>query len=635
MKKLFTGGHYKIFLVRMLFVFALFTLTRILFFIFNKGHFNEIVFTDFIYILLAGLRFDTSAIIAFYSVFIIQSIIPFHLKHRNFYQIILLIIYTITTAIAMAGNLLDCAYFRYTFSRTTSDIFNVLGLGSDFSILFTQYLKDFWYIFLIWIFLTILSVLFFLKTKVVEVKIQSLQNIFSAYIKELFIFIILIAICIVGIRGGFQLRPITIMTAGQYTSAKNVALVLNTPFIIMKTIDKHGVKNNKYFNDIDLNKIYSPIHNYYKKNCTCKKNNIVIIVLESFSKEYIGELNKNLDNGNYKGYTPFLDSLIKQSLYFPNAYANGKRSIESIPSIFAGIPSLINDAYITSMYSGNNIMSLASTLHNLGYSSAFFHGGTNGTMGFDVFAKLAGFDNYYGRSEYNNEKDYDGKWGIYDEEFLQFIANKLDAYSQPFIAGVFTLSSHHPYKIPEKYLSKFPEGKLSIFKSILYTDFALKKFFEKISKKSWFDSTLFIITADHTSESEFPQYQTQSGIYAIPLLFYKHNSNIKGENKNIVQQTDIMPSILDYMNYNKNFIAFGESVFDTSDVHFAINYINETYQFFYKNYIYIFDIKKDLLMKNDLLKKQTTIAKEIENRLKAVIQSYSQRLIKNDMYVSN
>ncbi|MFA4852231.1 MAG: sulfatase-like hydrolase/transferase [Bacteroidales bacterium] len=640
MKKLLSGGHYKIFLARILFAFILFTLTRILFFIFFHEHFGEIGFGDFMLIIFYGLRFDLSAIIVFYSIFIFFSIIPFHLKSKRIYQTMLLVIFIIPTAIAMAGNLLDCVYFGFTLSRTTADIFNVIALGSDFSTLLPQYIRDFWYAFLIWVVLILLAVLFFLKTKIVSVKTKTGSKLLLAYLKESLFFIIISAIGIIGVRGGFQLRPISIMTAGQYASAKNVALVLNTPFTIMKTFGKSGVKNVEYFDNKTLDKIYSPVHLYLKKDHPQKKNNVIVIVLESFSKEYIGELNKNLDDGRYKGYTPFLDSLIRESLVFTNAYSNGKRSIESIPAILAGIPSLMNDAYITSMYSGNNINSLATTLNENGYTSAFFHGGTNGTMGFDNFSKLAGFDRYYGRSEYNNEKDFDGKWGIYDEEFLQYAADKLDQTTQPFIAAIFTLSSHHPYKIPDKYLSKFPKGKRTIHQSIMYTDFALKKFFQKISQKPWFDSTLFVITADHTSESLYPQYQTRSGMYAVPILFYQHNSNLKGENKMIVQQTDIMPSILDYLNFNKKFIAFGESVFDTSALHFAINYVNETYQLIYKNYALIFDgtsgisfynIEKDSLMKIDLHSTFPSEEKELERKIKAIIQSYNLRLIKNEM----
>jgi len=419
-------------------------------------------------------------------------------------------------------------------------------------------------------------------------------------------------------------------------------LVLNTPFAIIKTLGKSNIKDIKYFDEKTSDSIFSPVHNYYKKNNAIKRNNVVVLILESFGKEYIGELNKDNGDNTYKGYTPFLDSLITESLVFTNAYANGKHSIEGIPAALAGIPSLMNDAYITSAYAGNNINSLATLLKTKGYYSAFFHGGTNGTMGFDDFIKHSGFDKYFGRTEYNNEKDYDGKWGIFDEEFLQFVADKLDKCCKPFISGIFTLSSHHPYTIPKKYSGKFPKGILPIHQSIEYADFSLRKFFKTMSQKPWFDSTLFVIVADHTSESFYPQYQTRSGMYEIPIIFYQHNSNLKGENETITEQSDIMPSILDYLNYDKPFVAFGESVFDSSDFHFAVNYTNETYQLIYKNYSFIFDgklavsmydIKKDEFLKNNIIGSIPETQKEIERKLKAIIQSFDQRVMKNKMIV--
>ena len=587
-----------------------------------------------------GLKFDLSAIVCCYSLFIFLSIIPFHLKHTNVYQKVLKIIFVVSSAIAISGNLLDCGYFKFTFSRTTADIFNVLGEGSDFFTLLPQYIVDFWYLFLIWIFLIVSSLLFFNKTKVVIKSDDRIKNLYFIYIKDFFIFIIIGALSVIGFRGGLQLRPVSIMNAGNYTSSKNSALVLNTPFSIIKTLGKSKIKDIKYFDDKTLDTIFSPVHNYYRKNKVVKKNNVVVLILESFGKEYIGELNKANNDNNYKGYTPFLDSLIKESIVFTNAYANGKRSIEAIPAALAGIPSLMNDAYITSAYAGNNINSLATILKTKGYYSAFYHGGTNGTMGFDDFIKHSGFDNYFGRTEYNNEKDFDGKWGIFDEEFLQFVANKFDKCPKPFVSGIFTLSSHHPYTIPKKYTGKFQKGILPIHQSIEYADFSLRKFFKTMLQKPWFDSTLFVIVADHTSESFYPQYQTRSGMYEIPIIFYQHNSKLKGKCETVAEQSDIMPSILDYLNYDKPFVAFGESVFDSSSFHFAVNYTNETYQLIYKNYSFVFDgksavamydINKDRFLKNNIIGSIPETQKEIERKLKAIIQSFNQRVMKNKM----
>ena len=209
------------------------------------------------------------------------------------------------------------------------------------------------------------------------------------------------------------------------------------------------------------------------------------------------------------GEKPISTDFIKEWREFilQNAYANGKRSIEGIPAIIGGIPALLSDPFITSAYSSNTITTIPSLLKQKGYTSTFFHGGTNGTMGFDNFSRSSGFDHYFGRTEYDNDDDFDGSWGIYDEPFLQQAALEIDKMKLPFLAVLFTLSSHHPYKIPDKYVNQFPEGTLPLHQSIAYADFSLKRFFETALKMSWFSNTLFVITADHTSSTELKAKQ--------------------------------------------------------------------------------------------------------------------------------
>ncbi len=628
------GSYFKIFLIRIGFVYIAFSIARLLFYIFNYSHFSSISFSELLSILFFGLRFDTVSIIAINGLFILLSIIPFSEKFGRYYQRTLLIIFVVFNSIGMAANMLDCGYFKFTLTRSTADLFNVLGLGNDFSLLFWQYVKDFWYLFLIWIGFIILFYFIFKKTQLLyRVSDKNLKISKIAFIKKIIVALLVIFSGIVGIRGGLQLRPIGIVTAGNYTTSTSISLVLNTPFTMIKTIGKSGLSEKEYFKESVATSYFSAVK---KPSCKAiKKDNIVIIILESFSKEYIGGLN------NYEGYTPFLDSLMNESFVFTNAFANGKRSIEGIPAILSGIPSLMNEAYITSVYSGNSIESIASLLKSKGYNSSFFHGGTNGTMGFDNYVNMAGFNSYYGRTEYNNEKDFDGKWGIYDEPFLKYFAGKLSSTPQPFFSCIFTLSSHHPYSIPEKYKNKFKPGKLEIQQSIRYTDFSLKKFFDSASHSSWFDSTLFVITADHTSESEYPEYQTRYGMYKLPLIFYKHNSNFKGKSDIAAQQIDIMPTILDYLGYDSPYICFGNNLFDTINCfHFAVNYADETYQIIADDYALFFNgsnatalynVKKDKLMTKNIISLNKEENIKLSNTLKAFIQTYNYRMIRNKL----
>jgi uncharacterized sulfatase len=251
----------------------------------------------------------------------------------------------------------------------------------------------------------------------------------------------------------------------------------------------------------------------YKQAGPFRKKNVVVIILESFSKEFT-----KLTPG--KSYTPFLDSLMDHSLTFTNAFSNGLHSSEGIPAVIAGIPSLMSEYFTTSVYSTNTITSMPSVLKKEGYVSEFFHGATDGSMSFDIFAKSAGYDRYFGRAEFNDERYYDGNWGIFDEPFFQFFARGLDTLQQPFFASIFSVTSHAPYPIPEKYKNRFVNDGLPIHPCIEYTDMAVRHFFDSVRNKEWFKNTLFVITPDHCSPmSSTSYYANGTGRYQIPLIF--------------------------------------------------------------------------------------------------------------------
>lgn len=630
--------HTFVFLKRIGIAFLIFFLCRLVFFIFNYSYFNDSGPILFIY----ALRFDMSAIAFTYFPFIILSVIPFHLKSAGYYQKLLGFLFHLSNTLALLLNCIDIEYFKFTLKRTTSDIFVLISFGKDFVSLIPQFAADFWYVIVIWIALLIFSAILYKRTAVTN---HPLPNIRKLYLVETLAFFFFSAMFVLGARGGLQLRPVNIINANEYAQPQNIPLVLNTPFTVIKTIFEEGIQEKKYFPEAELNKFYSPV-NHYRDKGDFKNLNVVLIIMESFSNEYIGFMNPEVKSRDTLHpvftCTPFLDSLARHSLVFDRCYANGKKSIEGVPAIVAALPTLMNNPFISSPYSANKINSLASLLKQEGYQTSFFHGGTNGTMGFDAFSHAAGFDNYFGRYEYNNDADYDGHWGIYDEEFFQYFAANLNESEEPFLGCFFSISSHHPFTIPEKYSWAFKEGKLKIQKSIQYADFSLKRFFETASKTKWFENTLFIITSDHTSTTTLPFYNNPAGIYSIPLMFYSPGRISPGISHKVTQQTDIMPAILDFLNYDKEFIAFGQSAFSQNTTGFSISYINNIYQIITEENVLQYDgeemaglyhFKNGLLVKNNILAEDSFQVKAIEQKLRAIIQNYNHRLINNKLVV--
>ncbi len=363
---------------------------------------------------------------------------------------------------------------------------------------------------------------------------------------------------------------------------------------------------------------------------------MVLIILESFSEEYIGFLNKESES-----FTPFLDSLSRHSTVY-QGMANGKRSIEAIPALLAGIPSLMVEPYITSTYSMNKIVGLPEILKKHNYFTAFFHGAYNGSMNFDGFAKSIGIDQYYGMNEYNDKADYDGNWGIFDEPFLQFMAGKLSTFPEPFFATVFTLSSHHPYTIPTQYVGKFKKGKLPILETVMYVDNALRLFFKTVSKTNWYRNTLFVITADHSAQAMKQKYNTNYGMYKIPMIFYKPDSETGTVKDQIFQQIDLMPTLIDYLRINEQSFSFGKSVYQT-ETGFHIAYRSVYYQLIKDNYLItfnddkfeIFNLEEDPLATHNIASEHTMnlLLNQNKNYLKAIIQQYNTRMIENRLTV--
>jgi len=364
---------------------------------------------------------------------------------------------------------------------------------------------------------------------------------------------------------------------------------------------------------------------------------VVVIILESFAEEYVGFLSGK------KSYTPFLDSLLKESFVFKNNRSNGLKSIEALPSIFAGIPSLSNSPFILSPYASNKIQSLPSELGRLGYNTSFYHAGETGTMAFDAFCKNAGVDHYYGLEDFpEKEKYFDGAWGIYDEPYLSYFADELNKKQEPFFSAVFTLSSHHPYSIPLEYENRFDKGSLKVHETIGYTDYALQQYFDKVSTMNWYRNTLFIITADHPAQSEYDFYRKATGRFKVPLAIYDPQEKLKGQSQKVSKHSDISNTVLGLVTDSVNVLSFGQDLFNDSPG-FCVNYYHNTYIIRDGQYIlsYNFNSSPRLFAENDSLWKRDlsdkpelkNIKDSLFNFGKAYIQQLNNRLIENKLSI--
>ena len=534
---------------------------------------------------------------------------------------------------------MDIIYARFTGRRTTCTIFTEFQNDGNLASIIWQSMWQYWYVTLFSI--AILTLLIICTRK--KWHISHTYTSRKYYLIETTLMLVTIYFVVIGIRGGFgkYTRPITISNAMQYTNApQETAILLNTPFTLMKSLENTTYIHPNYFSNEDAERIFSPIHtDEIEENNRLGQTNVVILILESFSKEYIGFYNQHI-NG-FEGFTPFLDSLLLHSVTYSYSFASGRKSIDAMPSVLSSIPMLI-EPYIVTPYSTNAVSSLAACLREEGYITAFFHGAPNGSMGFQAYARSAGFEKYFGMDEYDGIGDFDGTWAIWDEEFLQYYARTMNQMQQPFMTAVFTASSHHPFRIPDQYNDTFPKGSLPIHQCIGYTDYALRKFFEYAKQQDWYENTLFVLTADHTNQVSLPEYATAKGLFEVPIAFYSPQwDQGKLQTQGAVSQTDIMPSVLAYLGYNKPFFAFGEDILTKQKIHpLAICYNHPVYQLLSDSLLMQFDGKEiravynyhtDPTLQQNIANEIDT--KELETYLRAYIQQYIYRLTTNQLTI--
>ncbi|WP_191602959.1 LTA synthase family protein [Marinomonas algicola] len=535
-------------------------LTRIIFYTYNKYQFLNQDLYSIGYAFLHGVRFDAASIALMNAPLVLSLFILVWFKNWHRFTLNFTFAYfAIVNSLSLIVNLIDTVYFPFVGRRSGLE---VLSMMRDVSMQGPQILLDYW-----WFCSIGVTILLFFIAALISIKnrVPSIEKGVGTYF---FVCGLIVVSFVFSARGGLQAKPIRSLHAYAWPNSELGSLVLNTPFTLMRE-STTNIKRMTFFQSESVaHKVVEPVHqsaDLVEKDASDSQlalkemppQNVVVILLESFSLEYFGEPYGKTN------YVPFLTTLTEKGRFYPNGIANGRRSIEAIPSVFSGIPSLMSEAFMRSPFQSNKVYGIGEILKAHGYQTAFFHGAKNGSMYFDDTTYRLGFDEYYGLDEYPNSDDYDGQWGIFDEPFLQFTAGKIDELEPPFLAGVFTISSHPPYTLPAEYENVMTNGVTPMHNVVQYSDLALRRFFEAASQKEWFNNTLFVITADHTSDNFDKRFGTPMGRHQIPILLYHPNGMIKPETvQEVAQQVDIPATIIDYLKLPEKdkLMPFGRSL---------------------------------------------------------------------------
>ncbi|UTA66307.1 LTA synthase family protein [Emticicia sp. 21SJ11W-3] len=635
--------HLIVWFKRLAWLLVIYTILRVLFVIFNLYSFQNLGFGAIGESFLVGLPFDLSAIFISNSLLTLCSLLPFRFVDTPRYQVFLKYLYWIPNIVFFWINIADFEYYKFIGRRT---IFDVFGIIRDIGQQAFNLMGAYWYLLIIW---GVISYLFIKGTpttaRINMVRVYAENDVIfrNKYVKVA-VWVLTLGISIIVFRGGFQEKPLRINQAFSQHNNHLGNLALNTTFTFLTTIDAKGTEKVNFFNETEK-QLAGRIQRARGFNIDAAnrnaqpQQNVVVIILESFAREYMGYKN------GYKGYTPFLDSLAARGVFYENCFANGRESIIAMPAITSAIPQLIDEPFITTSYQSNNFYGLGNILEKTGYSSSFFHAARNGSMGFEGFSQQAGFGRYCGMDQYPAQlvkRDFDNNWGIFDEPYLQYFAGELSKETKPFVSCVFTISSHHPYTIPAQYTGRFPKGTADVHESIGYTDYALRRFFETAAKQPWYKNTLFIITADHTQMNTEPAYASALGEYRVPLiLFHPDQQQLNGLRRvarpgKVCQHTDIMPTILDYLHLEQaGVLPFGESVFAPTQgmaLHYNSQVARLVTKIDNKNLVYFEMSADDKIKAFDARNQQEVKIKNghvYAEKLKAFIQFYRNGLIEN------
>lgn len=623
---------------RILLVYMAMALCRAVFYLYNRDLIGTMSASELWDIFKGSLLFDNSSIIYANALFILLSVLPLPSKiwHSRPYRGAMFWIYIVCNGLfIVAANLGDAVYFHYTQKRCTADEIFFADNGNTVSLML-KFALDNWYLVLFGLLLIGLMAWGYRRGRLTS----DLTRGPMRYVSLTAAMLIAVWLSVSGIRGGLtgMTRPITLSNAMLYTDSSTRAyFVLSNPFCVIRSMGMQ-LEYEHYFDRERLDRIYTPSH--YPEDYDSemfgryKDYNVMLVILESFSAEHSKYLSPDLYAEDEEGYTPFLDSLMRRSLTFTRCYANGCVSVAAPPAVWSSMPSY-GKPHMLTPYALGDCRPMPRLLRADGYSTSFFCGSERGSMGFGAYAHIAGIDRLYSMEDYMEkygDSEFDGSWGIWDEPFLDFMGEELCDMPEPFFTSIFTLTSHHPFNVPERYASALPEGRTRNHKPVAYTDMSVRRFFERFSSEEWFNRTIFVFVADHVSSEKFAErtFHLPENYHVIGFMHVPDGS-LQMRYDSVVSQIDLAPTLLGLLGNREPYFAIGRDIFNEPDRQpFVLLWSSFEYEIIIDDYIIEFDSHEvkgvwridDYVRANDLRGADGIDVEWAVDQAKATIQQY-------------
>lgn len=412
--------------------------------------------------------------------------------------------------------------------------------------------------------------LFLLYKKLFIKQLRSFkQSFFAAPVM-----LILGAILILPIRGGIGVSARSISSAyfsnKQFANHAAINPLWNFGFSFTEK-DNYEERYN-YFSDAELDKIVAPLMPVKGDSFTILKNNrpnIIVIIVESLTAKVVGSC------GGEKGYTPMLDSIARAGILFDHVYSTADRTDKGLAAVVAGIFSMPGSTPLNYPKLTQKLPFLPAKLKPLGYTTTFYYGGTLEFANYGLFLRQAGFDHLISDKNFDLQGHHT-KWGAWDHEVFNRILAETPDNSPLFFKTILTLTNHDPFELPEKPKFRGLGSDTKFYNTVYYTDKSIGNFLKEASKKSWWNNTLVVITADHGSMSPGNSGHDQINRYHIPVIMTGGALAVTDTVfTQLHSQTGIASTILNQIGVDATDMKFSNNYLDSNSSPFSFYCYNE------------------------------------------------------------
>lgn len=433
---------------------------------------------------------------------------------------------------------------------------------------------------------------------------------------EIPLFLLLTAVLIIPVRGGFQIVPVN--QSNVYFSDKMFAnhAAINFMWNFSNTITHKTDGKNPYisYDDETALNIINTTRNQLLYADTdsilnTSRPNVILILWESLPAKIVGSL------GGEPNVTPNLNRLSQEGILFTNFYGNGDRTDKGIPAVLSGYFPQPVKRIMRMPNKTRSLPMLPKKMAALGYETSFYYGGDLNFGNMNTYLRNAGI-NHIVDGSFFDKKDWNSKWGAYDDVFMKRFADDLSTpQNEPFFKTALTSTSHEPYELKGEYKFGRDIHDNEFRSSHYYTDQVIGDFIAFAKQQEWYKNTLIVIMSDHGHSSpkhEGPYFSPKK--FRIPMLWLGGAINTKiKEIDNFSSQVDFSYTLLDLLKADNKDFVFSKNIFNTSNEQYAHYTFNKGYGTLSKNSVFIYDYvsKKPILNEGKNTQKLDSLGKAI------------------------